>query len=1195
MRRQQELTDYDKYCKYPKDSGFSVSTYGDKKMAWAPDKEAGFIPAEVLSTSGGVCVVRTEKGDEVKIKEDVICLMNPPKFDGVEDCAELSHLSEATVLHNLRKRYERDVIYTYSGLFCVVINPYKLLPIYTDNMVNIYRGKRRNEVSPHVFAVSDTAYRAMLNDRQNQSLLITGESGAGKTENTKKVIQYIANIAGRNQQNSQGPVLENQLVELNPMLEAFGNAKTNKNNNSSRFGKFIRLQFNNSGLVSGASLQVYLLEKSRVCHQGKGERSFHIFYQLLAGANNEEKTAFLLQAPEKFNYLNHSGAITVNGLNDVKEFEHTKVAMEVCGITKDEQATIFRIIAAILHLGNIAFAKGMGEGSAINEKQAVESAAKLLNVNPQQLEEALCKPRIKAANELVKTHLTVEKASYSRDALTKTIYQRLFLWVVKRANKILNQERANSFIGILDIAGFEIFEKNSFEQICINYTNEKLQQFFNHHMFKLEQEEYLKEKIDWTFIDFGMDSQAAIDLIDKRPHGILVLLDEECVVPKANDDTFLAKLNEHHERNPLFEKPRFSKNNFCFRHYAGVVEYEVDGWIEKNKDPLQDDLELAMKSSKDQFVVDLFGDEFVPKLDRAPSPSVGGKSPTPSATSEARKKGAQFVFVAAQHKEQLSALMTTLSSTAPHFIRCIIPNHRQRPNDIDAHIVLDQLRCNGVLEGIRISRKGFPNRVIYAEFLKRYYLIGTNIPRTAPDAKAQVQALMEQLKVDKEQYRLGLTKIFFRAGQLASIEEKREQKIGQIVLTIQAASRAFIARNQYRKLTSQSTAAKTIQRNLRAWLDFKDWPWWRLYIKAKPMIKRFNFEAELEAKGKALEDLDKKLKAEAAAKAKSEKDLEELQAEFARLKGSLDKERGTAEDLAAEKRKLESIKNDLTKQLEQLELDYEDEKTSRAELAALRKKLEDKTGELEEQLDDETRTKAELEQAKKQREAELEELKEKLNRENDERQRLERSKATLEKEINDLRELLDDDNDAISNLEKQKKNLTADLEELREKLDEKDKQAANLDKANKKFQSDLKDIQTRLDDESQGKDGANNQIKKLQGELAGLQQQFEDAQKNISALAAQKKKLEADLDEASDGSDGLVAAKGALERQKKQLESDLEEIREQLEEETNAKNAAEDASRKKDAEIADLKRQFVDAYEKIAKLEKDKKALEAQL
>jgi myosin protein heavy chain len=404
-RKEVEQSDYERYLRYPKETGFGVSGWGEKKMVWVPHKEFGFVAAELIKEDGATTIVRTETGEE-KHKTVLIHPMNPAKFEGVEDCVELTHLNEPAVFYNLNKRYQKDIIYTYSGLFCVAINPYKLIPIYTQQMIDMYRGKRRNEVAPHVFSVADGAYRQMVQNRENQSMLITGESGAGKTENTKKVIQYIAQIAGRS---GGAGTLEQQLLEFNPILEAFGNAKTNKNNNSSRFGKFIRLQFNQGGLISGASLVSYLLEKSRVVTRGKGERSFHIFYQLLVGASADEKQKYVLAPPERFSYLTSSACTTVPGLNDADEFKHSNYSMDICGVTPEERSSIFRIISAILHLGNIPFVKGYGEGSEIKDKRELDIASKLLDVNSTQLDDALCKPRIKAGSEYVKTHLTVEK------------------------------------------------------------------------------------------------------------------------------------------------------------------------------------------------------------------------------------------------------------------------------------------------------------------------------------------------------------------------------------------------------------------------------------------------------------------------------------------------------------------------------------------------------------------------------------------------------------------------------------------------------------------------------------------------------------------------------------------------------------------------------------------------------------------
>jgi len=433
----------------------------------------------------------------------------------------------------------------------------------------------------------------------------------------------------------------------------------------------------------------------------------------------------------------------------------------------------------------------------------------------------------------------------------------------------------------------KIFQLNSFEQVCINYTNEKLQQFFNHHMFTLEQEEYKREKIDWQFIDFGMDSQATIDLIEKRPKGILILLDEESVFPKGTDISFVTKLHENQDgRHPKYRRPRLGKEtNFSILHYAGEVEYDTTNWLEKNKDPLQSDLELCITSSKDKLIVQFFGDYSLNKVEVTGNPNASSSSSSSSSrqsTGSASRggKGASFITVAAQYREQLADLMDTLGGTHPHFIRCILPNHKQTPGKVEDKIVLDQLRCNGVLEGIRISRKGWPNRVLYPDFLKRYYILTSNVARRAADNRAASQQIIDQLVqskvVDAQQYRMGLTKIFFKSGQLAAIEEARERKVGELIPVIQAAARGYVARKAYKKKREKFVAAQVIQRNIRAWLEFKNWPWYKLFTKARPLLKHRNFEEEIGKREADIKKLQEQIKSEQDNKNSLQKNLDLL-------------------------------------------------------------------------------------------------------------------------------------------------------------------------------------------------------------------------------------------------------------------------------------------------------------------------------
>eukprot|EP01124_Arcella_intermedia_P005227 TRINITY_DN13079_c0_g1_i1.p1 TRINITY_DN13079_c0_g1~~TRINITY_DN13079_c0_g1_i1.p1 ORF type:complete len:2192 (+),score=673.69 TRINITY_DN13079_c0_g1_i1:67-6642(+) len=821
-------SDFDTYLRYRRPPGFKFEFPADKKFVWVKVGEGhnrNFAPAEVLETNENdkkVLLRMKDTTEEKWVDESEVEGVNPAKFDGVDDCASLGYLSQASVLHNLRLRFDANIIYTYSGLFLVSVNPYAWYPIYTPAVIQRYENKRRSEVPPHVYAIADEAYRALLKDKKSQSMLVTGESGAGKTENTKKIIQYLAAIGGRS---SGGGSLEEKILQANPLLEALGNAKTLKNNNSSRFGKFIKITFDSAGLISGSSIVSYLLERSRVVTRGLDERNFHIFYQLIAALKPEQKKQYHLTDYSDYNYLSNSGSYQVDGIDDVQEFEATRVALDILSFSKEEQDTIFRVIAAILHIGNVKFSGD--EQAKIVDEEPLRIAAELLKVETKTLAEAIISPRITVGKEKVRLGISPWQAERSRDALSKAIYGRLFLWVVDKINITLRVKDKDVFIGILDIAGFEIFPYNSFEQLCINFTNERLQQFFNNHMFHLEQEEYKREKIEWTFVDFGVDSQATIDLIQKKPRGILIMLDEETLFPKATDASFVDKLDKNHnKRNPKFKREPTDKSTvFSIDHYAGRVEYDATQWLEKNKDPLQEDLQLCLKSSKDPVLV-YYWSNFGSSI----------------------KGGAAFATVGAQYRQQLDELLDTLGGTFPHFVRCIIPNHKKTRGYLDYPVVLDQLACNGVLEGIKISRLGFPNRLLYPEFVKRYYLLVPSLSPKTNDPKGTTQKILDYLaqkgKLDTTRVRNGLTKVFFRAGELARVEEERERVVGELVLEIQALARGFIARKIYERIRQKTQGAIVIQKNVRAFVDLKADPWWKLMLKFREPQFRMMAERE---------------------------------------------------------------------------------------------------------------------------------------------------------------------------------------------------------------------------------------------------------------------------------------------------------------------------------------------------------------
>ncbi|KAL4700430.1 hypothetical protein H8959_014434 [Pygathrix nigripes] len=675
-----------------------------KTYCFVVDSKEEYAKGKIKSSQDGKVTVETEDNRTLVVKPEDVYAMNPPKFDRIEDMAMLTHLNEPAVLYNLKDRYTSWMIYTYSGLFCVTVNPYKWLPVYNPEVVEGYRGKKRQEAPPHIFSISDNAYQFMLTGESprrkhgvlEQALHEAGESGAGKTVNTKRVIQYFATIA------------------------ATGDLAKKKD--SKMKGKFIRIHFGTTGKLASADIETYLLEKSRVTFQLKAERSYHIFYQILSNKKPELIELLLITTnPYDYPFISQ-GEILVASIDDAEELLATDSAIDILGFTPEEKSGLYKLTGAVMHYGNMKFKQKQREEQAEPDgTEVADKTAYLMGLNSSDLLKALCFPRVKVGNEYVTKGQTVDQVHHAVNALSKSVYEKLFLWMVTRINQQLDTKLPRQhFIGVLDIAGFEIFEYNSLEQLCINFTNEKLQQFFNHHMFVLEQEEYKKEGIEWTFIDFGMDLAACIELIEK-PMGIFSILEEECMFPKATDTSFKNKLYDQHlGKSNNFQKPKVVKGraeaHFSLIHYAGTVDYSVSGWLEKNKDPLNETVVGLYQKSSNRLLAHLYATFATADAD-------SGKKKV------AKKKGSSFQTVSALFRENLNKLMSNLRTTHPHFVRCIIPNETKTPGAMEHSLVLHQLRCNGVLEGIRICRKGFPNRILYGDFKQRsiinmFYMLG---------------------------------------------------------------------------------------------------------------------------------------------------------------------------------------------------------------------------------------------------------------------------------------------------------------------------------------------------------------------------------------------------------------------------------------------------------------------------------------
>lgn len=763
---------------------------------WVQDRDSAWVAAEVTDFVGKQLQLLTEFNKKVLILPEKLFLRDEEAdHGGVDDMTKLTYLNEPGVLDNLKRRYALNEIYTYTGSILIAVNPFTKLPhLYNVHMMEQYRGAPFGELSPHVFAVADASYRAMMSDSQSQSILVSGESGAGKTETTKLIMQYLTFVGGRAATDDR--TVEQQVLESNPLLEAFGNARTSRNDNSSRFGKFVEIQFDKNGRISGAAIRTYLLERSRVVQITDPERNYHCFYQLCASGRVAD--SYKLAHPSNFHYLNQSSVYELDGISSAEEYMRTRRAMDIVGISHEEQEAIFRTLAAILHLGNVEFAPGKEHDSSVvkdqNSNFHLQMAANLFMCDLNLLIATLSTRSIQTREGNIVKALDCNAAVASRDALAKTVYARLFDWLVEKINRSVGQDlNSRMQIGVLDIYGFECFKHNSFEQFCINFANEKLQQHFNEHVFKMEQEEYRKEEINWSYIEF-IDNQDVLDLIEKKPIGIIALLDEACMFPKSTHETFSNKLFRNCGSHPRLDKAKFCETDFTLSHYAGKVTYQTDTFLDKNRDYIVVEHRNLLSSSKCSFVSGLF----------------------PSVAEETSRSSYKFSSVASRFKQQLQALMETLSATEPHYVRCVKPNSLNRPQKFESQSILHQLRCGGVLEAVRISLAGYPTRKTYHEFVDRFGLLAIEIMEGSYDEKSMTEKILRKLKL--ENFQLGKTKVFLRAGQIGILDSQRAEVLDVAAKRIQGRLKTFIARREF---IANRTSAVSLQAYCRGHLARK--------------------------------------------------------------------------------------------------------------------------------------------------------------------------------------------------------------------------------------------------------------------------------------------------------------------------------------------------------------------------------------
>ena len=1077
----------------------------------------------------------------------------------------LTYLNDACVLWNSVVRYKNELIYTYSGLFCIAINPYKRFPIYTQRSMEIYIGKRRSECPPHIFGVAEGSYQGMQNAGKNQSILITGESGAGKTENTKKVISYFASIGASGKKKEGEPGLEDKIVQTNPVLEAWGNAKTVRNDNSSRFGKFIRIWFNQAGKLSGADMVVYLLEKSRLTFQAELERCYHSFYNLMSDQVPDLKEKCFLTNDIYDYWWVSQGKVTVPSIDDKEDMMFADEAYDILGFTSDEKYNIYRLTSVVMHMGNLTkdfVPVGKDEQAEIKDDANAQKVAGLCGIDCEWMITYFCKPKLKVGTEWVSKGQSCTSAASSVAGIGRKVYELVFRFIVEKCNTTLIDPTMKKvqYIGCLDIAGFEIFDYNGFEQICINFCNEKLQQFFNQHMFVLEQEEYVREGIEWANVDFGMDLQKCITMFEK-PMGLLAILEEESLFPKATDATFAAKLHE----NLLGKCENFQKANpkpdpnahFAVIHYAATVSYNLTGWLEKNKDPLNDTVVELMKNGSNALLVECFHDH--PGQPLEAKKDAGG-----------RKKGGGKT-VSSFYKGQLDDLMKTLYATDPSFIRCVVPNTHKIPGGVEPGLIMHQYQCNGVLAGIAICRKGFPNKMLYPEFKGRYNILAAQAVAKAKNDKAAAKAVLDTIKLEAEKYRLGHTKVFFRAGILGYMEEVREDRIGSVLSWLQGQARGKASRLVFKKMQDQKLALYCLQRTIRNWHIGKTWLWWQLWLAVKPNLKCTKFaqyKAEYEEKIAIAEANIDKAVAECN-KVVAEHDR--LAAEKNELVLALQSGGSAVQEIIDKTNRIEMMKNDVQKQLDETKARIKGEEDQIATIQQQGSKVKQDADRLKGEIKMLEGNLESCEEDKMTKDSQIRTLKEEIAHQEELVAKLQKEKRS----IGDARQKTEEDiqamEDKCNHLNKVKGKLEQSLDECEDSLEREKKSKSDVEKIKRKVEGDLKLTQEAVADLERIKSELNQTIQRKEKELSSMGAKIEDEQTLGSKYSRQIKELQSRLEELDEELAIERQNRAKAEKNRSLLSRDIEDLGQKLEDAGNNTATQIELNKKREQELAKLK------------------------
>ena len=1089
--------------------------------------------------------------------------------------ANLTFLNDASVYWNLKTRYQAKLIYTYSGLFCVVVNPYKRFPIYTATVVKMYLGKRRNEVPPHLWAITETAYRNMLTNTKDQSMLITGESGAGKTENTKKVISYLAMVASSGKKTKKVS-LEDQIVATNPILESYGNAKTSRNDNSSRFGKFIRIHFTQSGKLCGCDIESYLLEKSRITQQQEVERSYHIFYQLLQPFVADLKAkCFLTDDIYDYTFVSQ-GKTTVQSIDDNEELEFTDSAFDIIGFSPEEKWDCYKLTACVMSSGEVKFKqKGRDDQAEPDlDNGFPQKVADLMGVPCDIMMKSYCKPKIKVGAEWVTKGQTCEQATNAVGGIARATFDRLFKWLIIKCNDTLIDKtmKKSNFCAVLDIAGFEIFEYNGYEQISINFVNEKLQQFFNHHMFVVEQEEYISEGIDWAMVDFGMDLEACIIMFEK-PMGIWAILEEETLFPKSTDKSFEDKLKAQHlGKSAPFAKPqsKTDKNaHFAIIHYAGTVSYNVTAWLEKNKDPVNDTVVDCLKKSTNNLLVFLWREH--PGQSAPPEEEGDGK--------KKKKKGSGPKTVTSVYLVQLNELMTTLHATEPHFIRCLVPNTHKQPGGVEPALIMHQLTCNGVLEGIRICMRGFPNRIYYPDFKNRYAILGAEEIASSDDNKTAVYAMMDKIEFSREKYRLGHTKVFFRAGALAALEEARDEIVLKLVRWMQGQCLKHIkVKWQFQRKWDQRELMKVIQRQFRQYFQLKSWGWFIIIQKTRPLIGQLNMEDVL----KQLEEQAKNTYGAYMEQLETKDRLTEenkvIEEEKKALVKQLEAEQGNLSEYTERQAKASAQKADLEVQLVEAGNKLAEAEIMRQDATVAKKECESEIVVVKKDIEDLEAAIIKLEQEKCNRDHIIRTLNDEIANQDEVINKLNKEKKLISENHAKSNEDLQVAQDKLEHIEKIKTRLQVTLDELNDSLGREKRARSDTEKARRKVEGELRVTQESVAELERARKELENAILRKEKDYNQLSHKLDEEQGVVGRTQKGIKEVQGRVEELEEELEAERQARAKAERQRSDLAKQLESLGERLNDAGGATHAQIELNKKREAEIQKLRKDIEECH-----------------